>query len=457
MFKKILIANRGEIAVRVIRACKEMGIATVAVFSDADAESLHVKFSDESVNIGKPLSKHSYLNRETIINAAKMTGAQAVHPGYGFLAESAAFAQACRDNGLTFIGPSPETIARAGDKSSARNAAADLGIRVIPGSREVIGSESEAFDVARRVGYPVAVKAAGGGGGRGIRIVAEESGLPEGLRMASAEAQASFGDPRVYMEKYLQKPRHIEIQILADQYGNCVHLGERECSIQKRYQKLVEESPSPFLDAELRSRMGEVALLVARATGYVNAGTVEFLVDEMRNFYFMELNSRIQVEHPVTEMVTGIDLVRQQILIAAGERLEFTQDDIGWNGWSIECRINAEDPDDRFMPCPGQVRSLILPAGPGVRLDTHIFENYEIPPFYDSLICKLVVWGNDREMAIKRMQRALHEFRVEGVKVTVPFHAKLMQNREFIAGALDTHFLERFPNGGLPAADGHGS
>lgn len=454
MFKKILIANRGEIALRVIRACKEMGIATVAVYSDADAKSLHVRFSDESVNIGKPLSKNSYLKQEAIINAAKMTGAQAVHPGYGFLAESESFAKACYQNGLIFIGPSPDTIACTGDKSSARKLVKDLGVPVIPGSKGIVGSESEAYEIARQVGYPVAVKAACGGGGRGIRIVRDESRLVDALRMSSVEGLSTFGNPNVYIEKYLEEPRHVEIQILADRYGNYVHLGERECSIQKRHQKLVEESPSPLVDEDLRARMGAAALNVARATGYVNAGTVEFLVDEMKNFYFMELNSRIQVEHPVTEMVTGVDLVCQQILIAAGERLQFTQDDIQWKGWSMECRINAEDPDNGFMPCPGEVRSLILPAGPGVRLDTHIYESYEIPPFYDSLICKLVVWGQDRSMAINRMRRALSEFRTDGIRVTVPFHVRLMENKEFICGAINTHFLERFPNGGPQATQG---
>jgi acetyl-CoA carboxylase, biotin carboxylase subunit len=444
MFDRILVANRGEIALRIIRACKEMGISSVAVFSDADAESLHVKHADESVNIGKPLSKRSYLNHEIIIAAARQTNAEAVHPGYGFLAESESFARACRESGLVFIGPSSETIARAGDKSAAREEVRKLGVPVIPGSRQVIGSLAESLEPAREIGYPVMIKAAGGGGGRGIRIVLDESGLEEGLRIASAEAGAAFGNPDVYLEKFLERPRHIEIQIIGDSQGNFVHLGERECSIQKRYQKLIEESPSPFVDQELRARMGETAIKVARATGYVNAGTVEFLVDENKNFYFMELNSRIQVEHPVTEMVTGTDLVREQIRVAAGERLEFTQNDITSNGWSIECRINAEDPDDNFSPCPGTITRLVLPSGPGVRLETHIYEGYEVPPFYDSLICKLVVWGKDRGMAIQRMERALSGFHVEGIKVTVPFHQDLFRDEEFISGMIDTRFVERF-------------
>jgi len=446
MFNKILIANRGEIAVRIVHACKEMDIKTVAVFSDADKESLHVKYADEAVNIGKPLSKKSYLNQDSIIRAVKETGAEAIHPGYGFLSENASFAKACEDNGLVFIGPSAESIAIAGNKSAARKTLIDLGVQVIPGGEGVISSEEEALSLAERVGYPVIVKASGGGGGRGMRIINDASDLADGLRIASGEARAAFGNPDLYLEKYIEKPRHIEIQILGDDYGNYVYLGERECSIQKRYQKLIEESPSPFIDEILRKKMGETAILVARAIGYRNAGTMEFLVDKQKNFYFMEVNSRIQVEHPVTEMVTGIDLVQQQILIAAGAKLEFDQDDIRQNGWAIECRINAEDPDDDFMPSPGVVKGLILPNGPGVRVDTHIYENYEVPPFYDSLICKLIVWGKDRNMTIKRMQRALSEFRADGIKTTAPFHKKVFQNGRFIEGDIDTHFLESICN-----------
>jgi len=444
MFKKILIANRGEIALRVIRACKEMGIKTVAVFSDADRECLHVKHADESIHIGKALSKKSYLNMENIIKAAHEKGAEAIHPGYGFLAENESFARACMDSDLTFIGPSPETIAMAGNKSAARKKLMELGIPVIPGSDDIISSPEEAFDLAGKVGYPVIIKASGGGGGRGMRIVSDEAELAEGLQIAGGEARAAFGNPDLYMEKYIENPRHIEIQLLADKFGNCVHLGERECSIQKRYQKLIEESPSPFVDQSLRKTIGETALLVARSVGYTNAGTMEFLVDRHKHFYFMEVNARIQVEHPVTEMVTGIDIVKQQISIAAGEKLEFGQDDIRQNGWAIECRINAEDPDNSFMPSPGVVRDLVLPEGQGIRIDTHIYENYEVPPFYDSLICKLIVWGENRDSAIKRMQKALSEFHVKGIKVTAPFHKRVFRDRDFIQGDIDTHFLERF-------------
>ena len=446
MFKKILIANRGEIALRVIRACKEMEIKTVAVFSDADRECLHVKHADESIHIGKALSKKSYLNMENIIKAAHEKGAEAIHPGYGFLAENESFARACMDSDLTFIGPSPETIAMAGNKSAARKKLRELGISVIPGSDGIISSPEEAFDLAGKVGYPVIIKASGGGGGRGMRIVGDEAELAEGLQVAGGEARAAFGNPDLYIEKYIENPRHIEIQILADKFGNCVHLGERECSIQKRYQKLIEESPSPFVDQSLRKTMGETALLVARSVGYTNAGTMEFLVDGHKHIYFMEVNARIQVEHPVTEMVTGIDIVKQQISIAAGKRLGFGQDDIRQNGWSIECRINAEDPDNSFMPSPGVVRDLVLPEGQGIRVDTHIYENYEVPPFYDSLICKLIVWGENRDSAIKRMQKALSEFHVKGIKVTVPFHKRVLKDRDFIRGDIDTHFLERFGN-----------
>ncbi len=446
MFNKILIANRGEIAVRIVHACKEMGIKTVAVFSDADKESLHVKYADEAVNIGKPLSKKSYLNQDNIIRAARETGVEAIHPGYGFLSENESFAKACGDNGLVFIGPSAETIAIAGNKSAARKTLIDLGVQVIPGGEGVISSKDEALNLAERVGYPVIIKASGGGGGRGIRIIRDASDLADGLRIASGEARAAFGNPDLYLEKYIEKPRHIEVQILGDNYGNYVYLGERECSIQKRYQKLIEESPSPFIDEALRTKMGETAVLAARAIGYRNAGTMEFLVDKQKNFYFMEVNSRIQVEHPVTEMVTGIDLVQQQFLIATGAELAFTQADIRQNGWAMECRINAEDPDDDFMPSPGVVKGLILPNGPGVRVDTHLYEGYDVPPFYDSLICKLVVWGKDRNMAIKRMQRALSEFRADGIKTTAPFHEKVLQNASFIEGDINTHFLESIGN-----------
>ncbi len=443
-FKKLLIANRGEIAVRIIRACKEMEIKTVAVFSDADKDALHVKYADEAVNIGPALSRKSYLNMDNIIQAATQTKADAVHPGYGFLSENAAFAKACVDNNLIFIGPSAECIATSGNKSAARKTLMALGISIIPGSDDIISSPQEAFEVAADVGYPVILKASGGGGGRGMRIAYDKDELADALAVASGEARAAFGNPDLYLEKYIQKPRHIEIQIIGDHFGNYIHLGERECSIQMRYQKLIEESPSPFVDEVLRHTLGETAIQVARSIGYTNAGTMEFLVDKNKNFYFMEVNARVQVEHPVTELVTGLDIVQQQILLAQGEKLTLGQDEIRLNGWSMECRINAADPADNFMPSPGEIKNLILPGGPGVRMDTHIFNHYEISPFYDSLIGKLVVWAKDRDMAIKRMQRALSEFQIEGIKVTVPFHQTVFQDEDFIRGDIDTHFLEKF-------------
>ena len=444
MFKKILIANRGEIALRIIRACKEMDIQSVAVFSEADGESLHVKYADESYNIGPPLARKSYLNIDNIINTAKDTKVEAIHPGYGFLAENDTFARACDDNGLVFIGPSADCIARAGNKSQARKMVSDLGIPIIPGSDGNIASPDEACEIAAGMGYPVILKAAGGGGGRGMRIAGNRQELIEAFSIASGEARAGFGNPDLYLEKYIEKPRHIEVQLIGDNQDNYVYLYERECSIQKRYQKLIEEAPSPLVDDELRKQLGNTAILIARSIGYSNAGTIEFLIDSQKNYYFMEVNARIQVEHPVTELITGIDLVQQQILIAAGQPLPFKQENIPLNGWSIECRINAADPDDNFAPCPGAITDLVLPDGPGVRVDSHIYNNYEISPFYDSLIGKLIVWGNDRNMAVKRMRRALSEFQVNGIKVTVPFYIKVFQNQDFIAGNIDTHFIERF-------------
>jgi acetyl-CoA carboxylase biotin carboxylase subunit len=447
-FNKLLIANRGEIAVRIIRACREMGIKTVAVFSDADKDALHVKYADEAVNIGPALSRKSYLNMDNIIQAATETQADAVHPGYGFLSENAAFAKACVDANLIFIGPSAECIAASGNKSAARKTLMALGISIIPGSDDIITSAQEAFEVAADVGYPVILKASGGGGGRGMRIVYDKDQLADAFAVASGEARATCGNPDLYLEKYIEKPRHIEIQIIGDHFGNYIHLGERECSIQMRYQKLIEESPSPFVDEALRNQLGETAIQVARSIEYTNAGTMEFLVDKNKNFYFMEVNARVQVEHPVTELVTGLDIVQQQILLAQGEKLTLRQDEIRLNGWSMECRINAADPADNFMPSPGEIKNLILPSGPGVRVDTHIFNQYEISPFYDSLIGKLVVWAQDRDLAIKRMQRALSEFQIEGIKVTVPFHQRVFQDEDFIRGDIDTHFLEKFNPGG---------
>jgi len=444
MFKKILIANRGEIALRIIRACKEMDIQSVAVFSDADGESLHVKYADESYNIGPPLARKSYLNIENIIKAAKDAKAEAIHPGYGFLAENDTFARACDENGLVFIGPSADCIARAGNKSQARKMVSNLGIPIIPGSDGNMSSPDEACEIAESLGYPVIIKASGGGGGRGMRIAGNQQELIEAFSIASGEARAGFGNPDLYLEKYIEKPRHIEVQLIGDNNENYVYLYERECSIQKRYQKLIEEAPSPLVDEELRKELGDTAIRIARSFGYSNAGTIEFLIDGQKNYYFMEVNARVQVEHPVTELVTGIDLVQQQILIAAGHKLPFKQEDIPLNGWSIECRINAADPDDNFAPCPGTITDLFLPDGPGVRVDSHIYNNYEISPFYDSLIGKLIVWGNDRSMALKRMRRALSEFQVKGIKVTIPFYKKIFRNQDFIAGNIDTHFIDRF-------------
>ena len=442
VFKRILIANRGEIAVRIIRACKEMGIGTVAVYSDADKDSLHVRYADHAVNIGPALSYKSYLNMDNIINAAKETRADAVHPGYGFLSENAAFAQACQDNGMTFIGPSAQSIEKAGNKSSARQTLIELGIPVVPGSDDIVLSSDMACKVAGKVGFPVILKAAGGGGGRGMRIANSREELIEAFSLASGEAKAAFGNPDIYLEKYIEKPRHIEIQILGDMHGNYIHLAERECSIQMRYQKLIEEAPSSFVDAEFRAVLGETAIKIARSIEYFNAGTMEFLVDKDKNFYFMEVNARVQVEHPVTELITGVDIVQQQILIAAGQKLGIRQDEIIPNGWSMECRINASDPKDNFMPSPGEIESVLFPGGPGIRIDTHIHDKYMVGPFYDSLIGKLIVWAQDRPSAIKRMKRALDEFQIKGIQTTIPFFRKVFENKAFIKGDIDTHFLE---------------
>lgn len=441
-FNRILIANRGEIALRIIRACKEMGIESVAVYSDADKDSLHVKAADTAVHIGPALSHKSYLKLENIIQAALDSKADAIHPGYGFLSENSDFAQACQDNGIVFIGPSAQAIAKAGNKSSARQTLIDLGIPVIPGSDDVITTDDMACKVAAQVGYPVILKASGGGGGRGMRIAHDEQALKQAFKIASGEAAAAFGNPDVYLEKYIQKPRHIEIQILGDQFGNYVHLGERECSIQMRYQKLIEEAPSPFVDEDLRNILGSTAVKVAKSIDYTNAGTMEFLVDKDKNYYFMEVNARVQVEHPVTEYITGIDIVKEQIKIAAGEKLAMTQDDISLNGWSMECRINASDPDDNFMPSPGIIESIIFPGGPGVRMDTHIHDSYMVTPYYDSLIGKLIVWDEDRPAAVRRMQRALAEFKISGIQTTIGFFQTVFEHEKFQAGDIDTHFLD---------------
>ncbi|MCF8092480.1 MAG: acetyl-CoA carboxylase biotin carboxylase subunit [Desulfotignum sp.] len=445
-FKKILIANRGEIALRIIRTCREMGIKTVAVYSDADMDSLPVKQADEAVHIGPALSRKSYLNQDAVIAAARETGADAVHPGYGFLSESTSFAQACQDNEIIFIGPSSRTIARAGDKSAARQILIELGIPVIPGSDDVIATPEAACDAADQVGYPVILKAAGGGGGRGMRIARNQKDLLGAFSVASAGAGAAFGNPALYLEKYIEKPRHIEIQILGDHFGNYVHLGERECSIQMRYQKLIEEAPSSFVDEPLRKQLGSTAISIAKAFDYTNAGTMEFLVDKDKNHYFMEVNARVQVEHPVTELVTGIDIVKKQIEIAAGKKLGLAQSDILLKGWAMECRINASDPTDNFMPSPGEITSVIFPGGPGVRLDTHIHDRYMVTPFYDSLIGKLCVWAPDRFQAVRRMKRALDEFEITGIATTIAFYKKVFENKRFQDGNIDTHFLEHMVN-----------
>jgi acetyl-CoA carboxylase biotin carboxylase subunit len=451
MFKKILIANRGEIALRIIWACRELGIQTVAVYSTADADSLHVKFADEDVCIGPPRNAESYLNIGAVIAAAEITDADAIHPGYGFLAESAAFAEACEACKIKFIGPSPNVIRLMGDKSRARETMLAAGVPIIPGSRGLVGDEEEAKRIATRIGYPVIVKAAAGGGGRGMRVVATPDDLTGAISAARTEAKASFGVADVYLEKYLKTPRHIEFQILADSYGNVVSLGERECSIQRRHQKILEESPSTALTPKLRRRMAESALKVARAVGYQNAGTVEMLLDEDGHFFFMEMNTRIQVEHPVTEMVTGIDLIKEQIKIAAGESLAFRQEDIQSVGHSIECRINAEDPET-FTPSPGKITTFHLPGGPGVRVDTAAHPECVIPPFYDSMIAKLVTRGNNRMEAISRMRRCLEVMVVEGIRTNIPLQRRILSDPDFIRGHLDTGFLERLLERGKEAA-----
>jgi acetyl-CoA carboxylase biotin carboxylase subunit len=445
VFKKILIANRGEIALRVIRACKELGIKTVAVHSTADANSLHVRFADQSVCIGPAKSSDSYLNVPGIISAAEITDSEAIHPGYGFLAENPSFAEVCNSAGIRFIGPSADSIKLMGDKAKAREMAVKAGVPVLPGSNGIVREEESALDIARNLGFPVIIKAAAGGGGKGMRVVMEESEFASSFIMAQSEALAAFGNADVYIEKYITQPRHIEIQIIADEKGSFAYLGERECSIQRRHQKLIEEAPSVIVDEPLRKKMGEMAVAVAKSVKYRNAGTIEFLMDENRNFYFMEMNTRIQVEHPVTEMVTGIDLVKEQIRVAAGRPLSFTQDQIRIKGHSIECRVNAECPD-KFTPSPGTITAFNPPGGPGVRVDTAAYTQYVIPPYYDSMIAKLIVHAETRPEAIRRMQRALDEFIVEGVKTTIPMHKKILEDPDFRQGNISTKFMERYNN-----------
>jgi acetyl-CoA carboxylase, biotin carboxylase subunit len=441
--KKLLVANRGEIAVRVLRACREQGIATVAVFSEADREAPHVQMADEAYAIGPAPATESYLVIERLIDVARRAGADTVHPGYGFLSENAAFAEACAAAGLTFVGPPPAAMRAVGSKTAARRLARDHGVPMVPGTLEPVAGDAEAARVAGEIGYPVMLKAALGGGGKGMRLVRRAEELSEALRAARAEAGAAFGDAAVYFERALEDPRHVEIQILADTHGHVIHLGERECSIQRRHQKLVEESPSPLVDAALRARMGEAACRLARAAGYVNAGTVEFLVDAERNFYYLEINARLQVEHPVTEMVTGVDLVREQLRIAAGEPLSLAQADVTWRGWAIECRVNAEDPFAGWLPSPGTITGLRTPNGPWVRDDSGAYEGYTVPRFYDTLISKLIVWGADRAAACDRMARALAEYRVVGVRTTIPVLERIIAHPDFRAGRLSTGFLER--------------
>jgi len=442
MFHKVLIANRGEIALRIIRACKELGIKTVAVYSTADSESLHVRLADESVCIGPAPSLQSYLNINAIISAAELTDAEAIHPGYGFLSENAAFAEICENCGITFIGPTSESMRIMGDKISARQAVVKEGVPILPGTKEGVKDVNEAISIAKKIGFPVIIKATAGGGGRGMKIVHSPAALPNAYATARAEAQAGFGNPEVYIEKYCERPRHVEIQVLGDKHGNVIHLGERDCSIQRRHQKILEEAPSTVSTPELRKAMGEAAVRAAKAVGYNSAGTVEFLVDKDNNFYFMEMNTRIQVEHPVTEMVTGVDIVREQIRSAYGQKLRFRQSDIKINGHAIECRINAEDPH-RFTPSPGKITAYHTPGGLGVRVDSFVYDQYNVLPHYDSLIAKLIVHAETREAAITRMARALDEYIIEGIKTTIPLHKAIMANKDFMEGNIDTGFLER--------------
>ncbi|MDP2301183.1 MAG: acetyl-CoA carboxylase biotin carboxylase subunit [Ignavibacteria bacterium] len=442
MFNKVLIANRGEIALRVIRTCKELGLKTVAVYSEADKNSLHVTFADEAVCIGPTSSKESYLKIPSIISAAQITGADAIHPGYGFLAENASFSEICAESNIKFIGPSPEMISMMGDKSAAKDTMKKSGVPVIPGSDGIVPHLQDGKVIAGDIGYPVIIKASAGGGGKGMRIVWEESEFENAFKTAKVEAEAAFANGDVYIEKFIENPRHIEIQILGDQFGNVYHYGERDCSVQRRHQKLIEEAPSPIIDPELRNKMGEAAIKGAKSVNYEGVGTIEFLVDKHKNFYFMEMNTRIQVEHPVTEMIYDVDLIRQQILVAMGKEVEtLPKEPIGH---SIEFRINAEDPEHNFRPSPGKIESLHFPGGFGVRIDSHIYQSYVISPYYDSLIAKLIVWGKNREHAVNRARRALEEFTVEGIKTTIDFHLKVLEDERFLSGNFDTSFLDSF-------------
>lgn len=442
MFNKILIANRGEIAVRVIRACRELGIQTVAVYSEVDKEALHVQMADEAVCIGPAKSRDSYLNMENIISATVLAGAQAIHPGFGFLSENSKFAQMCKECNITFIGPDAETIESMGNKSKAREIMMKAGVPVIPGTEGSIDTVEEALEEADRIGYPVMVKASAGGGGRGIRIVRSKEDLKKAFETAKNEAKVAFGDDTMYMEKFIEEPRHIEFQILGDSHGNVIHLGERDCSVQRRNQKVLEEAPCAVMTEELRKKMGEVAVKAAKAVNYKSTGTIEFLVDKNFDFYFMEMNTRIQVEHPITEMITGVDLIKEQIKIATGKKIELSQEDIKINGHAIECRINAENPSKGFMPSPGTIKITHLPGGNGVRVDSAIYQGYKIPPTYDSMVAKLIVHGKNREEAINKMRRALEEFIVEGIDTNIDFQFRILSNENFVKGYYDTGFIQ---------------
>jgi len=443
MFKKVLIANRGEIAVRIIRACRELGLETVAVFSEADRNALHVRYADEAYLLGPAPSRESYLRADKIFDVARKSGADAIHPGYGFLAEREDFAAKCHDFGITFIGPKPSSIAAMGDKAEARATVIKAGVPVVPGTEDVGNmTNDDLLRIAPTIGFPLLIKATAGGGGKGMREVRSLEEMPTLLESARREAESAFGDGNVYLEKLVEGARHIEFQIIADEHGNVIYLGERECSIQRRHQKLVEEAPSPFLDEEMRQKMGSVAVKAAQAVDYVNAGTIEFLVDKDRNFFFLEMNTRLQVEHPVTEMVTGIDIVAEQLRIARGRQLSYTQEQVKFNGHAIECRVNAEDPFNNFIPSTGRITHSILPTGPGVRVDTGVYLGFEITPYYDPMIAKLIVWGETRAQAILRMRRALEEYRIVGVRTNIPFHQTLMDSHRFMGGQFDTRFVE---------------
>lgn len=445
MIKKLLIANRGEIAVRIIRACKELDVETVAVYSEADKEALHVQLADEAFCIGPTASKDSYLNFTNIISVAKLTNCDAIHPGYGFLAENADFAELCRECNIIFVGPSPEAITQMGTKDVARDTMEKAGVPIVPGSDGIIPSIEQGMAIAEGIGYPVIIKATAGGGGKGIRVARDEEELVKGINMTQQEAATAFGNPGVYLEKFIEDFRHVEIQVLADTHGNVIHLGERDCTIQRRMQKLLEETPSPALDAKVREEMGNAAVKAAKAVDYTGAGTVEFIYDyNHKQFYFMEMNTRIQVEHPVTEMVTGVDLIKEQVRVASGEKLTLTQQEVEFTGWSIECRINAENPEKNFMPSPGRITVYMPPGGFGVRVDSAAYPGYMIPPFYDSMIAKLITFGSTREEAIARMKRALSEFVIEGVHTTIPFHLQLLDHEKFVDGEFNTKFLEMY-------------